>query len=71
MFVTDHKACLNDKSELEGNVSDTWFCGGSCEEVLLRFKFLDSDYATKNPLDLASRKCFQYSVHEFKSLRLL
>ncbi|XWS09668.1 hypothetical protein CRYUN_Cryun39dG0008900 [Craigia yunnanensis] len=28
-----HKACLNDKSELEENVSDTWFCGGSCEEL--------------------------------------
>ncbi|EOY13226.1 Acyl-CoA N-acyltransferase with RING/FYVE/PHD-type zinc finger protein, putative isoform 1 [Theobroma cacao] len=28
-----HKACLNDKSQFEEKVSDTWFCGGSCEEV--------------------------------------
>ncbi|XP_021288478.1 increased DNA methylation 1-like [Herrania umbratica] len=28
-----HKACLNAKSQFEEKVSDTWFCGGSCEEV--------------------------------------
>ncbi|PPR90623.1 hypothetical protein GOBAR_AA30051 [Gossypium barbadense] len=30
-----HKACLNDKSELEEKVSDTLFCGGSCKELHL------------------------------------
>ncbi|XWS27318.1 hypothetical protein CRYUN_Cryun26dG0104700 [Craigia yunnanensis] len=28
-----HKACLDDKSKFEEEVSDTWFCGGSCEEL--------------------------------------
>ncbi|XVE50112.1 hypothetical protein DITRI_Ditri01bG0135500 [Diplodiscus trichospermus] len=28
-----HKACLDNKSRFEEKVSDTWFCGGSCEEL--------------------------------------
>ncbi|XP_022717257.1 increased DNA methylation 1 [Durio zibethinus] len=28
-----HKECLNNKSQFEEKVSDTWFCGGSCEEL--------------------------------------
>ncbi|XP_031266863.1 increased DNA methylation 1 isoform X2 [Pistacia vera] len=28
-----HKACLRDQNVCKGVVSDTWFCGGSCQEV--------------------------------------
>lgn len=28
-----HEKCLKDRDKLEGAVSDTWFCGQSCQEV--------------------------------------
>ncbi|KAK9269746.1 hypothetical protein L1049_001524 [Liquidambar formosana] len=30
-----HDACLKEKGANEAEVSDTWFCGGSCQEVYL------------------------------------
>ncbi|MFQ6650599.1 hypothetical protein Gotur_022821 [Gossypium turneri] len=43
-----HKECLNDKCQFKEKESNTWLCGGSCEEVFLRFKYLDSDYVAKD-----------------------
>ena len=46
------------------------FVGEAVRRYFFRFKLHDSDYAAKNLLDLEYRKCFQYSMHEFKSPHL-